>query len=90
MYALNIDKETNRILSACVVLEEGNYEGMPIVDSFPEGSVADYLYIDGEYVHSPLPEPEIVEAPTQLDRIEAQVTYTAMMTDTMLESEGEA
>lgn len=29
----------------------------------------------------PLPEPE----PTQLDIIEAQVTYTAMMTDTLLE-----
>ena len=28
-------------------------------------------------------EPE--EEPTQLDRIEAQVTYTAMMTDTLLE-----
>lgn len=28
-----------------------------------------------------LPEPE----PTQLDQIEAQVTYTAMMTDTLLE-----
>lgn len=29
----------------------------------------------------PAPEPE----PTQLDRVEAQVTYTAMMTDTLLE-----
>lgn len=28
-------------------------------------------------------EPEL--APTQLDRIEAQTTYTAMMTDTLLE-----
>lgn len=28
---------------------------------------------------------EIVTQPTQLDRIEAQVTYTAMMTDTLLE-----
>lgn len=31
-----------------------------------------------------LPEP-VEEAPTQLDQIEAQVTYTAMMTDTLLE-----
>lgn len=38
-----------------------------------------------EYIAS-LPEPEaIVEKPTQLDLIEAQVTYTAMMTDTLLE-----
>lgn len=28
---------------------------------------------------------ETVAFPTQLDRIEAQVTYTAMMTDTMME-----
>lgn len=31
------------------------------------------------------PEPEPYPEPTQLDRIEAQVTYTAMMTDTLLE-----
>lgn len=28
---------------------------------------------------------EEVSAPTQLDKIEAQLTYTAMMTDTLLE-----
>lgn len=28
---------------------------------------------------------ETVASPTQLDRIEAQVTYTAMMTDTLME-----
>lgn len=30
-------------------------------------------------------EVETVATPTQLDRIEAQVTYTAMMTDTLME-----
>lgn len=35
---------------------------------------------DGEVI-----EVETVASPTQLDRIEAQVTYTAMMTDTMME-----
>lgn len=30
------------------------------------------------------PEPEAEPEPSQLDRIEAQVTYTAMMTDTLL------
>ena len=84
MYALNIDKETNRILSACFVLPNGSYDGMPIVNELPEGNIADYLYIDGEYVHDPLPQPEIVEEPTQLDKIEAQVTYTALMTDTLI------
>ena len=33
----------------------------------------------------PEPVPEPAPAPTQLDRVEAQVTYTAMMTDTLLE-----
>lgn len=33
-----------------------------------------------------LPDPAEIEVePTQLDKIEAQVTYTAMMTDTLLE-----
>lgn len=32
---------------------------------------------------SALPQPE--ETPSQLDRVEAQATYTAMMTDTLLE-----
>lgn len=34
--------------------------------------------IDADYV-------ETESIPTQLDRIEAQVTYTAMITDTLLE-----
>lgn len=32
----------------------------------------------------PEPEPEPEPEPTQLDRVEAQATYTAMMTDTLL------
>ena len=32
----------------------------------------------------PEPEPEPTPAPTQLDRVEAQATYTAMITDTLL------
>lgn len=30
------------------------------------------------------PEPEPTPAPTQLDRLESQITYTAMMTDTLI------
>lgn len=72
MYALNIDKETNRILSACVVFENSNYEGMPIVDTLPNGDITDYLYIGGEYIYSPLPKPEPVEETvTEADRLEA-------------------
>ena len=54
-----------------------------LVDELPEGNISDYLYADGQYVYEPLPVPE--EKPTQLDIIEAQVAYTAMMTDTLLE-----
>jgi len=34
------------------------------------------INVDGEFE---------IESPTQLDRIESQITYTAMMTDTLLE-----
>lgn len=35
----------------------------------------------------PEPEPEAEPEPTQLDRIEAQVTYTAILTDTLITEE---
>ena len=85
-YALNLSSD-NRILS--VTYEQFASENMPIVESIPEGDPYDYLYIDGEYIYDPLPVEEIVETPTQLDILEAQVTYTAMMTDTLLETEME-
>ena len=40
---------------------------------------------NGEYTIENDGEPE--SAPTQIDRIEAQVAYTALMTDTLMESE---
>ena len=39
---------------------------------------------NGEYTIEDDGEPEPSAEPTQLDRIEAQATYTAMMTDTLL------
>lgn len=60
-------------------------------DNFPFGEIT-VEDMDGRTVvatWSPLPmpepEPEQEPEPTQLDMIEAQVTYTAMMTDTLLE-----
>lgn len=51
-----------------------------------------YQYIDGKLVKDEQKAAELQEErlrrpkkPTQLDTIEAQVTYTAMMTDTLLE-----
>ena len=61
-YALNLAAD-GRILSACNVLSIGKYDGMPIASNLPDGDVTDYRYIDGKYVHDPLPddpEPEPV------------------------------
>ena len=85
--ALNLS-EDKRVLSACEMIVGQNYKDMPKVTKLPNGDITEYKYINGEFVYDPLPvEPEepVVEEPTQLDRIEAQVTYTAMMTDTLLE-----
>lgn len=82
LYALNLSEES-RVLS--VTYDEYAPADQPRVTELPDGNVADYKYVEGKFVHAPLPvvEPEVV--PTQLDMIEAQVTYTAMMTDTLLE-----
>lgn len=77
-YALNL-AEDNRILSAWKVLPNGNYEGMPLVDVLPEGDISDYLYVDGQYVYDPLPEPEApAPVPTE-DSVwdELDAAYTA-------------
>lgn len=84
MYALNLDTD-NRILSACLVLPT-TPETMPRVDTLPDGNINDYLYVNGECVYDQVPTPEPPEPElTDYDRLEAQVTYTAMMTDTLLE-----
>ena len=52
-YALNLSAD-NRILSA--TFAKYAPANAPIVDSLPDGNIAEYLYVDGEFVHSPLPE----------------------------------
>lgn len=54
LYALNL-AEDGRVLSAT----EDKYgaEGQPRVTELPEGNIADYKYIDGEFIYDPLPEP---------------------------------
>lgn len=81
-YALNL-AEDGRILSATFAKYAG--PGAVLVDELPEGNLSDYLFVGGVYVYDPIPVPEVPEQPSQLDLIEAQVTYTAMMTDTLLE-----
>lgn len=57
-------------------------------ENFPFGDItvnAETPPVVTKWTPLPMPEVEPVkEAPTQLDIIEAQVTYTAMMTDTLL------
>lgn len=67
---------------------QGNYFPQPIMD---DRGIYRYKLADGkavertqEEMYADYVEPEVV--PTQLDRIEAQVTYTAMITDTLLEA----
>lgn len=54
-----------------------------VVVSMKVNQVALDAYLESlpDLPHEPEPDPE----PTQLDRIEAQVAYTALMTDTLLE-----
>jgi len=71
MYALNLS-EDGRILSACEILPNGCYDGMPVVETLPDGNVYEHLYVDGEYIHDPLPKTEPEEpALTSEERIAA-------------------
>ena len=81
-YALNLSNE-NRILSA--TFEKYAPKDAILIGALPEGNITDYLYINGEYVYEPISVEELEEKPLQLDLIEAQVTYTVMIADTLLE-----
>ena len=61
-------------------------DSMTIPDTFPfvNITVKDGVVTSMTAGTMPDPEPEVEPAPSQLDMIEAQVTYTAMMTDTLL------
>lgn len=55
MYSLNL-AEDNRILSVCECIDDMEYN--IVVDSFPDGDITEYKYINGEYVHDPEPKPD--------------------------------
>lgn len=66
---------------------QGNYFPQPIMD---ERGIYRYKLVDGkpvertqEEMDADYVEPELT--PSQLDRIEAQALYTALMTDTLIE-----
>jgi len=79
-YALSLG-ENGRVLSATAA-KFGPKNAVTVAE-LPGGDLADYRYADGEFCYDPLPEPE--QLPTHLDKMEAQLVYTAMMTDTLLE-----
>lgn len=80
-YALNLAAD-GRILSATV--ESYGPVGAVLVAELPQGNIADYRFSEDGFVYDPLPVD--AETPTQQDRLEAQLIYTAMMTDTLLEA----
>ena len=54
-------------------------------DAEPIDNITKHAWADEDYEDVQIYALYPVEEPTQLDRIEAQVAYTAMMTDTLLE-----
>lgn len=70
MYVLNLD-EDKRILSAWDKLPGANYGDRPIVDALPDGNLYEYRYVDGEFIHDPLPAIEEETKLTQEERITA-------------------
>lgn len=65
-YALSL-AEDNRILHA--TYEEFATDGMPIVDELPEGDIYEYRYVNGEYIHDPLPKPDPEPTPSEDDSV---------------------
>ena len=73
-----------------VVGDEYDYEGQ--MSDYPEVTEGWYIFINNEFIIDENKKAEILEErrkeaekPTQLDIVEAQIIYTAMMTDTLLE-----
>ena len=71
-------------MNYCIVDSNGIIENIIVCESdeiaAQFGAVAAYEGAAIGEAYSPPPPP-----PTQLDRVEAQATYTAMMTDTLME-----
>lgn len=78
MYALNIDTETNRILSA--TFSQYATSDMPIVDVLPEGSITDYLYVDGKYVYEPIQTKKVERPIGETEQLRADIEFLALMT----------
>ena len=90
--ALENGAHNNQTINSVIPVPEG-WAVIPddmVCESFPFGEVT-VEEVNGvmtvtEWIagEMPVPDPMLEPEPSQLDRIEAQVTYTAMMTDTLL------
>lgn len=61
MVALNLDKDTGRILCAYEI-PSGHYaNGTVLVDKLPDGILYEYRYVYGKYIHDPLPNKKNLE-----------------------------
>ena len=79
MYSLNLDKETNRILS--VTFHQYATDNMIIVENLPNGDISDYLYMNNEFIYNPLPKSEEKHyIPTEIEQLRADIDYIAIMT----------
>ena len=56
IYALNLSDD-GRILS--VTFDKYAPAEQPRVEALPDGDITEYRYVDGEYIHDPLPTVEV-------------------------------
>ena len=63
-YALNL-ADDGRILS--VTFEKYAPKDAVLVEELPEGNVADYRYVEGEYIYDPIPKEEVEEPGVTLE-----------------------
>lgn len=77
------DEGIHHIVETGEYTEELELRRMPYTEA--NEAIAKSEAYNGEYTIEDDGQPDPSETPTQLDRIEAQTTYTAMMTDTLLE-----
>lgn len=69
MIALNLDKNTGRVLSAGYLFNGVTMSKCPVVEELPDGNLSDYIFQNGEFLYSP--QPTTTEDKTE----EEEVTY---------------
>lgn len=70
-----------------LIVNNGTIENIISADEAFAQKIGALPYYDGAEMGAVYQPPEAGQVATQLDRIEAQIVYTAMMTDTLLEED---